>query len=163
MTNGPIPLAEFDLEMTLTRRLIERVPSAKVEWRPHPKSFPLGHLTQLVAWIVGWIPPTLRGEAIDLNEAAGYSFETTEAMLRTFDANVTAARQALTAARDGDFALPWELRMGDRVLHSAPRGVVARNHISHLVHHRGQLTVYLRLLEVPLPSIYGPTADERPW
>lgn len=154
-------LPEFDQEMASTRRLLERVPTDKGQWKPHPKSFALGHLAQLVSWMPGWIANTLRHTELDLLEAAGYSFETTETLLAGFDQNVRDGREALAAAKDADFTVPWSLKRGDRVLMTAPRAAVVRMHISHLSHHRGQLTVYLRLIDVPIPSIYGPTADER--
>jgi uncharacterized damage-inducible protein DinB len=152
-------LPEFDQEMATTRRLLERVPTEKGRWKPHPKSFPLGHLAQLVAWMPGWIANAVRETALDLATAPKYSFETTEALLGEFDRNVRAAREAL-GARDADYTVPWSLKHGDRVLFTAPRGAVVRMHINHLIHHRGQLSVYLRLNDVPLPPIYGPTADE---
>jgi uncharacterized damage-inducible protein DinB len=152
-------LPEFDQEMATTRRLLERVPTEKGPWKPHPKSFPLGHLAQLVAWMPGWIANAVRETALDLATAPKYSFETTEALLGEFDRNVRAAREAL-GARDADYTVPWSLKHGDRVLFTAPRGAVVRMHINHLIHHRGQLSVYLRLNDVPLPPIYGPTADE---
>lgn len=154
-------LPEFDQEMATTRRLLERVPSDKGQWKPHPKSFALGHLAQLVSWMPGWITNTLRQTELNLMTAAGYSFETTATLLDGFDKNVREAREALAASKDADFAVPWSLKQGDRVIFTLPRGTVVRMHISHLIHHRGQLTVYLRLNDVPLPSIYGPTADER--
>lgn len=156
-------LPEFDQEMATTRRLLERVPTDKGHWKPHPKSFALGHLAQLVSWMPGWIASTLRDSSLDLATAPSYTFEATDTLLKGFDANVRAAREALRACRDADFGVPWSLKHGDRVLFTAPRGAVVRTHISHLVHHRGQLSVYLRLVDVPVPSIYGPTADERPW
>jgi uncharacterized damage-inducible protein DinB len=154
-------LAEFDQEMTTTRRLLERVPSDKAQWKPHPKSFALGHLAQLVTWIPGWVANTLTQPKLDLLTAARYSFETTETLLNGFDKNVREARDALTAAKDADFTGTWSLTRGDDVLFTAPRGTVVRTHVNHLIHHRGQLTVSLRLNDVPLPPIYGPTADER--
>ena len=160
MTIAGTLLPEFDQEMTTTRRLLERVPTDKGPWRPHPKSFPLGHLAQLVAWMPGWIANTVRESALDLATAPKYSFETTETLLKEFDTNVRAAREALAASKDADYPAPWSLKHGDRVLFTAPRGTVVRTHINHLIHHRGQLSVYLRLNNVPLPPIYGPTADE---
>lgn len=154
-------LPEFDQEMATTRKLLERVPSDKVEWKPHPKSFALGHLAQLVAWMPGWVNQTLGSTELNLATGGGYSFEKTEALLDVFDTNVRQAREALNSARDADLQVAWSLKQGDRVLFTAPRGPVVRTHINHLIHHRGQLTVYLRLLDVPLPSIYGPTADEK--
>jgi uncharacterized damage-inducible protein DinB len=154
-------IPELEQEMTTTRRLLERVPSDKGPWKPHPKSFALGHLAQLVSWMPGWIGNTLSQTELNLLVAPKYSFETTETLLAGFDKNVREAQQALQAAKDADFRVPWALKRGDQVLFTAPRAAVVRMHISHLSHHRGQLTVYLRLLDVPIPSIYGPTADER--
>jgi uncharacterized damage-inducible protein DinB len=156
-----IPLKEFDQEMATTRRLLERVPGEKGTWKPHEKSFALGHLALLVAWMPGWIGQALREPQLDLAGAGGYRFEPTDVLLRTFDAGVRDSREALAAITGPALETPWSLTRGDRVLFTAPRGEVARQHLSHLIHHRGQLTVYLRLVDVPLPSIYGPTADER--
>lgn len=154
-------LPEFDQEMKSTRRVLERVPGEKAEWRPHPKSFPIGHLAQLLSWMPGWITNAIQETRLDLSKAGGYSFEKTETLLEQFDRNVQGARQALSNATEADFAVSWSLTHGDRVLMSLPRGDVVRQTISHLAHHRGQMTVYLRLLDIPVPSIYGPTADER--
>jgi uncharacterized damage-inducible protein DinB len=161
MTIAETLLPEFDQEMASTRRLLERVPTDKGQWKPHPKSFALGHLTQLVATMPGWLTQTIRGTELDLSKSKGYSFEKTETLLAQFDQNVRSAREALAAARDEDFTVSWSLKHGDQVLFSALRGTGVRSHINHLIHHRGQLTVYLRLLDVPIPGMYGPTADER--
>lgn len=161
MTIAETVLPEFDQEMATTRRLLERVPSDKGEWKPHPKSFPLGHLAQLVSGMPGWLTNIVQETALDLATAGGYTFEKTETLLAQFDRNVKAARAAIAGASDEDLAVEWSLRHGDRVLFTARRAVVVRQTINHLIHHRGQLTVYLRLVDVPLPSIYGPTADEK--
>jgi uncharacterized damage-inducible protein DinB len=161
MTIAETLLPEFEQEMATTRRVLERVPSDKAQWKPHPKSFALGHLAQLVSWMPEWIANTVRETALDLATAPKYSFEATEILVKGFDANVQAARDALRASQDADYTVSWSLKHGARVLFTAPRGTVVRNHISHLIHHRGQLTVYLRLVDVPVPSVYGPTADER--
>ncbi|MGQ0701634.1 MAG: DinB family protein [Gemmatimonadales bacterium] len=165
MTIGQRLLPEFDQEMATTRRLLERVPSDQGAWKPHAKSFPLGHLAQLVARMPGWIVMAIQRSELDLGggNVPGYSLETTDTLLREFDQHVKAAREALSAAPDEDFGKPWALKFGGQVLFSSTRGATVRQTISHLVHHRGQLTVYLRLLDVPIPSIYGPTADERAW
>jgi uncharacterized damage-inducible protein DinB len=154
-------LPEFDQEMTTTRRLLERVPTDKGQWKPHEKSFSLGHLAQLVAWMPGWIAQTLRERALDLKGGARYSYETTDALVKMFDENVRDAHQAIKASTDKDYDVEWSLKFGDRTVFTQPRRIVVRQHLNHLIHHRGQLTVYLRLVDVPLPSIYGPTADER--
>ncbi|MGH7507379.1 MAG: DinB family protein [Longimicrobiales bacterium] len=161
MSTPAIPLAEFDQEMATTRRLLERVPSEKGEWKPHPKSFSLGHLAQLVAWMPGWIPQTLREPHIDLATGGGYTYEKTETLLEMFDQNVRDAHEALASVVGDELNAPWSLKQGDTVLFTSPRGEVTRQTLSHLIHHRGQLTVYLRLIDVPIPSIYGPTADEK--
>jgi uncharacterized damage-inducible protein DinB len=154
-------LPEFEQEMATTRRLLERVPDGQGEWRPHAKSFPLGHLTQLVAWMPGWITSTLRDTSLDIGAHAGYTFEPTATLVALFDDNVRGAREAIRTTPDPDYDVLWSLKRGDHVLMTLPRRVLVRQHISHLIHHRGQLTVYLRLRDVPIPSIYGPTADER--
>ena len=156
-----IPLNEFDQEMASTRKLLERVPTERGRWKPHEKSFALGHLTQLISWMPGWITNSLRHSHIDLATAGGYSFETTETLLHEFDQNVQQAREALGSVVGSALGEPWSLRHGAQVLFTASRGEVVRGHLNHLIHHRGQLTVYLRLIDVPLPQIYGPTADER--
>jgi uncharacterized damage-inducible protein DinB len=161
MSGPAIPLKEFDAEMATTRRLLERVPSEQGAWKPHEKSFSLGHLAQLVAWIPGWIARTLREPHIDLSKTTGYSLESTDKLLAMFDANVRDTRAALESVTGAALDEPWSLKRGEHVLMTMPRGEAARQHLSHLAHHRGQLTVYLRLIEVRLPSIYGPTADER--
>jgi uncharacterized damage-inducible protein DinB len=155
-------IPEFDQEMATTRRLLERVPTDKGTWKPHEKSFALGHLTQLVATMPGWITRTLREDNVNLAGGSGYSFQTTESLLDQFDRHVKEAHSAIEEATDQDLEGPWSLKHGDNVLFTQPRGAAVRNHINHLIHHRGQLSVYLRLIDVPLPSIYGPTADE-PW
>ena len=161
MSEPAIPLKEFDQEMASTRRLLERVPSDKGAWKPHVKSFALGHLAQLVAWMPGWISRTLWEPHIDLAGGAGYSLETTETLLALFDENVAGAREALASVTGKALEEPWSLKMGEQVLFTTPRGETVRGHRNHLIHPRGQLTVYLRLVDVPLPQIYGPTADEK--
>ena len=161
MTIAETLLPEFDQEMATTRRVLERVPTDKGPWKPHPKSFSLGHLAQLVSGMPGWIANTLTEPYLDLASYPGYSYETTEALLESFDKHVAAARKAIATSKDADYRVPWSLRHGERVIFTQERWPVVRTHINHLVHHRGQLTVYLRLIDVPVPSIYGPTADEK--
>lgn len=154
-------LPEFEQEMATTRRVLERVPTDQGGWKPHPKSFSIGHLAQLVSWMPGWITQALKETRLDLSGAPGYSLEKTEDLLAAFDRNVKDAKATLAATSDQDFQVPWSLTSGERVFMTMPRVVVVRQTINHLVHHRGQLSVYLRLLDVPVPSIYGPTADEK--
>jgi|SRR5690606_27584783 len=154
-------LPEFDQEMATTRRVLERVPDGDPNWKPHPKSFSVAHLAQLVARLPGWIGRTLTTTELELAGGDGYSEESTDSLVRLLDKNVRASREAIVAAKDSDYEVPWTLKLNGQVLFTQPRGAVVRQHISHLSHHRGQLSVYLRLLDVPVPSIYGPTADER--
>ncbi len=153
--------AELDYELPATRRLLERVLSEKGPWKPHPKSSALGHLAQLVTRMPGVMADIIRGVDLDLAAGPPYTFEPTEALLRELDACVKAARDVLRTAKDDDFALTWNLRYADQILDTGRRKDVLRNTINHFVHHRGQLSVYLRLNDVPLPSLYGPTADEQ--
>lgn len=153
-------LPEFDQEMAATRRVLERVPDDKAQWKPHPRSFAMGHLAQLLSWMPGWIANAFRETELNFADAPGYSFETTDTLLAGFDENVRAAREAILDAREEEYDVMWSLKNGEEVLFSSPRRSIVRNHISHLAHHRGQMTVYLRLVDVPVPSVYGPTADE---
>lgn len=155
-------LPEFDREMATTRKLLERVPTEKGQWKPHPRSFSMGHLAQLVATMPGWLTTIVRETELNIASGPGYSYESTETLLEKFDKHVREARAAIAAARDEDFNVPWSLKLGDKVISTDPRRQVVRETINHLVHHRGQLSVYLRLNDIPVPSIYGPTADE-PW
>lgn len=153
-------LAEFDAEMASTRRVMERVPSDKADWKPHPKSFSLAHLTQLVATMPGWFVGTLRDDHIDLGKQSGYSNQSTETLLQTFDRLVAETREVIRNTKDSDLDQQWQLRMNGQPLVTSTKGETTRQTMSHLAHHRGQLTVYLRLLDIPVPSVYGPTADE---
>ena len=153
-------LKEVESEVKSSRRLIERVPSEKGTWKPHPKSAPLGHLTQLVCRMPKVMSDIVKGIDLDLAAGPGYSFEQTEVLLRELDENVAELRRTLSKAKDTDFQGTWNVRAGADIYDSAERQDALRNTINHFVHHRGQLTVYLRLLDVPIPQLYGPTADE---
>jgi len=164
MTEFAIPLEEFDEEMASTRRLLERIPSDKARWKPHEKSFALGHLAQLVAWMPGWIADTLHDPETDIaggGEGGGYSYETTETLLALFDENVDRARTALSGVTDAALDEKWSLKLGEQTVMTHTKRIAVRQHMNHFCHHRGQLTVYARLIDVAVPMIYGPTADER--
>lgn len=161
MTIGHSFLKEVEDEFKSSRRLIERVPGDKGQWKPHPKSSALGHLTQLVCRMPKVMADIVKGLDLDLAAGPGYSFEPTDVLLREFDANVAELRRTLSGAKDTDFEGTWNVRAGPDIYDSAGRQDALRNTINHFVHHRGQLTVYLRLLDVPIPQLYGPTADER--
>jgi uncharacterized damage-inducible protein DinB len=160
MSHSEELLKEFDQEMQTTRRVLERVPGDNPDWKPHPKSFSIAHLAQLVSGMPGWITNILTESKLDLSKGGGYSNQTPDALLANFDKVVTEARATIAAAKDEDYEPDWSLTHGDRVLVTQRRKDVVRQTINHLSHHRGQLTVYLRLLDIPVPSIYGPTADE---
>ena len=159
-------LPEFDLEMATTRKVLERVPDDRIEWRPHPKSFPMGHLAQLVAMIPGWTFHVLKEHELDIAPREGptavYRFLPVEQLLLLFDKNVSEARPLVERVTDASLQEQWTLKAGGRAVNTASRYMTYRNLLlNHLVHHRAQLGVYLRLTEQKVPQMYGPTADER--
>ena len=155
-------LPEFDHEMGTTRRLLERVPEADFAWRPHEKSFPLGHLAGHIANIPHWVEITFDESSFDAGAAPRSTPPASVAdLLKTFDANVKKARAKIDEQTDPAFFARWTLMNNGAEVFTLPKIAVLRSFVmNHLIHHRGQLTVYLRLRNVPLPSIYGPTADE---
>ena len=161
MTIADTIRADFEEEMPPTRKVIERVPRDRGEWRPHAKSFPLGHLAQLVSGMPGWLTNMATQPKLDLMATPPYSFETTDALLAAFDRNVLEARAALATLDDAKLDRSWSLVAGDKRVFSNAVGSTLRQTLRHLVHHRGQLTVYLRLLDIPVPATYGPSADDR--
>jgi uncharacterized damage-inducible protein DinB len=159
-------LPEFDTEIATTRKVIERVPDDRIEWKPHAKSFPMGHLAQLVAMIPGWTFHVLTKTELDIAPREGptavYRFLPVEQLLMLFDKNVAEARPLIEKVSDAALQEPWTLRAAGRDVSTMPRYMVYRTlMLNHLVHHRAQLGVYLRLTEQPVPQMYGPTADER--
>jgi uncharacterized damage-inducible protein DinB len=158
-------LPEFDHEMATTRALLERVPENSGNWRPHAKSMTLGQLAAHLATIPVYGARTMDSTEFDVNPPNGpaptrLEFTTSSALLAAFDDNAAATRTAIAAAKDDDFLVPWSLKNSGQTVFTLPRAATLRTlMMNHLIHHRGQLSVYLRLLDVPLPSIYGPTAD----
>jgi uncharacterized damage-inducible protein DinB len=161
MAMNQILLSEFDQEAATTRRFLERVPAQDAAWKPHPKSMPLGALAVHVANLASWAGIALTSTELDLAVAPPPApFTTVEALLAVYDANVAGSRAALAGAADADFGVPWSLRNGEQVYLTLPRAVIVRSFaLNHLIHHRAQLGVYLRLRDVPLPPCYGPSAD----
>lgn len=155
-------LPEFDQEMAGARRTLERVPEDKFGWRPHEKSMTLGRLAQHIAEMPGWVKPTLELDSLDFAQSyQAPPIPSRAQMLEEFDKSVAEARALLAAAGDERLAQPWSLSMGGKVLFTMPRMAVLRGMImNHLIHHRAQLCVYLRLNDVPVPGLYGPSADE---
>ncbi len=156
--------ADFDLELETTRRVLERVPDHQLDWRPHEKSMSLGGLATHIADLLRWWQATLSSDGLDISvrQPRPPRPETTEALLELWDRNADALRAHIADLTDADLTSDWSLRNGEQVFSTDPRHLVMRRWgMSHIVHHRGQLSVYLRLLDVPVPKIYGPTADER--
>lgn len=158
-------LPEYDHEMGTTRRLLERVPEADLGWKPHEKSFSLGQLASHIANIPHWIDFICDVAVFDLaslgEDAREKEPKSIADLLKTLDANVKKGRQQIDAQTDAMMFGQWTLKQGDQEILTMPRGSVLRSFImNHLIHHRGQLSVYLRLRNVPLPALYGPTADE---
>ena len=160
-------LPEFDHEMANTRKVLERVPEDKPDYKPHPKSMTLARLAGHLAEMPGWGGIAMTTESLDMMPAGGpptqaYVMTSRKELLALFDKNVAEARAAIAAATDEDFAKPWTLLAAGRTVLTMPRSGVLRGFVlSHTIHHRAQLGVYLRLNEIPIPALYGPSADER--
>ena len=158
-----IALGDLESEIATTRRVLERLPEEHFDWKPHAKSMSLGGLATHIATIPFYGMAVLQGPDFDVTAPLPPNplATTRDEVLRRFDETVAAFRALLEGADDVSLREPWTLRAGERVVFTQPRtGVLRAMVVSHLVHHRGQLSVYLRLLDVPIPSIYGPTADE---
>lgn len=158
-------LPEFDREMSLTRRALERVPDGQFEWRPHPTSVTLGRLAEHLTEMPLWATTTMAQAELDASQQRppGYKSPSTRAeVLAQFDASLKAARPQLVNKTDAEFAAPWTLKNGSKEVFTAPKAMVMRNFVlNHMIHHRGQLMVYFRMLGVPVPSTYGPSGDEQ--
>ena len=159
-------LPEFDQEMQTTRTLLERIPDAEAGWKPHEKSWTLGELSMHVVNVPNWLTVTLDTEVFDVmasDEGRDRNFESTAKLLASFDQSVAIARERLATASDEEFGVNWTFKMGDETKFEMPRITVIRSFVmNHLIHHRGQLSLYLRMNDVALPEIYGPTADSAP-
>ena len=163
MNPGQMLLPEFDHEMANTRRMLERVPDGKFGWKPHEKSGALGWLAGHVAMMPLWAKITLTTPGLDLEAPFDYKpvIDTREQLLQVFDEHLKEARTLLAEAEPETFAASWTLRRGETEIFSMPRAAVMRSFVmNHMIHHRAQLSVYLRLLDVPVPGLYGPSADE---
>ena len=159
-------LPEYDSEIQITRKVLERVPDDRGEWKPHEKAFKMAHLAQLVAMLPDWVVKTLEQTELDIapkdGPRTGYTVEKTATLLALFDKNARAGRAALTRASDEDFQVSWTLKAAGNPVLTQPRYMILRQMVlNHLVHHRAQLGIYLRLTDQKVPQMYGPSADER--
>jgi uncharacterized damage-inducible protein DinB len=155
-------LAELEREAAPTRRVLERVPEGRYDWKPHEKSMTLGYLAELVARLPSWCANAIKRDELDLATAEKVPpLRTSRELVQALDESVAQAREALANTTDEHLLKPWRLLVAGRVVSEDPRHIVLRDAVfNHLAHHRGQLTVYLRLNGAPVPSIYGPSADE---
>jgi len=166
MTIGQSLLGEFDQEMAGTRKTLERLPDQKWNWKPHDKSGTIGWMAGHIATMPGWITMTLQTEKFDYAPVGGAPYEppkmeNRQQILAEFDKGVTEARKAIAGASDADMMKDWTLLAGGQTIFTMPRAACLRSMIfNHIIHHRAQLTVYYRLLGVPVPGLYGPSADE---
>lgn len=154
-------LSEFEAEVTATRKCLERIPEKLYDWKPHEKSMTLGYLTLLVAEIPKWITVMIKTREIDLKTFEHFQPATTSEMVNHFDENVNGAKQAFQQLTMEDLSKLFVLKMGDQILTNSPLIENISSTLNHWVHHRGQLTVYMRLNDIAVPSIYGPSADEK--
>ena len=164
MTIAELLLPEVDQEMATTRRVLERVADEKLGWKPHDKSWSMGDLASHIVNMITWTDATMNSTEFDMATVAPAQMNPAASsraqLLEWFDANVAAARQAM-ARSDADYFTPWTLKQGGQIIFTMPRYTCIRSFfLNHVVHHRAQLSVYLRLNYIPVPSMYGPSADE---
>ena len=157
-------IAELQQESAATRKCLERIPEDKFDWKPHEKSFTMARLATHIAEMVGWAKETIEKSELDFAAAGEYKpFEpkTTAELVEYFDKNLAAAIGALKNASDEALMENWKLRNGEEIYFDMPRAQVLRGMVfNHMINHRGQLSVYLRLNDIPVPALYGPSADE---
>jgi uncharacterized damage-inducible protein DinB len=160
-TVGYTYLKELEAEVTATRKCIERVPIELYKFKPHESSMEMGYLTLLVADIPRWIAVLIEQPYLDFATDERFSPDTVADLVNRFDENVQRARNALTGVQDETLQETFSLKNSGQVLYSSPKISQLEQMVNHMVHHRGQLTVYMRMNKIPIPSIYGPSADER--
>lgn len=161
ITFGQEYLSEINAEVRATRRCLEAIPERLYDWKPHNKSMNMGYLTLLVADIPRWITHAITKGEVDFASYEQFKLSTNAALLTHFDKNIEDVRNALAKASNEDLAKTFRLKNGEQVLMSTTIKETIQSSINHWVHHRGQLTVYMRLNDISVPSIYGPSADER--
>ena len=154
-------LEELNSEYKATRLCLERIPETLFDYKPHPKSMNLGYLSLLVAEIPLWIRHMVIDGVIDFVTFSHFAPKTTAELVHHFDENIEAARKALSGTNDDELEKPFSLKANGQLLYTAPKVKDISTTLNHWVHHRGQLTVYMRLNDIPVPSIYGPSADDK--
>jgi uncharacterized damage-inducible protein DinB len=163
MSISQLLLPEFDQEMENTRKMLACVPDGKWDWKPHEKSMSLGRLSGHIAELPSWGATMMETDLFELNpeEYKAYIADSPADLVETFEKHRAKAREAIVSAGDEAFQKTWTMKFGGKTVMSLPRVAVMRGmFMNHLIHHRAQLSVYLRLLDVPFPGMYGPTADE---
>lgn len=156
-------IAELEHEGATTRKVLERIPPETFDWKPHEKSMTMGRLASHCAEMFGWTKETLKQDVLDFANSDYKPFEpkSTDELLAFFDEHIAVAKRILGETPDETFFTEWTMRNGDQVYFTLPKVAVMRSFVmNHIIHHRGQLSVYLRLNDIPVPSIYGPSADE---
>ena len=166
MEMGKFFIDQLEREAAASRKVLERVPEGRNDWKPHERSMPLGYLAALVAQMPGWIAMMLTTKELNIDDKSGSggfqakASESREALLKLADDSAGKARSELSNATEDQLNEVWSFKMHGKTLNSGPRHQQVADTFTHLAHHRGQLTVYLRLNEVPVPAIFGPSADE---
>ncbi|HSK11525.1 MAG TPA: DinB family protein [Vicinamibacterales bacterium] len=166
MTQTELFLAELDRESDRSRRMLDLVPEGKYDWKPHERSMAFGYLAELVATMPSWVAMTVNQDELDLQPPGGQAparnrMNTSSEFLEALDKAVADARAALQKTSDDYLLMPWRLLVGGKVVMESPRHEVIRETFNHLAHHRGQMTVYFRLMGVKVPALYGPSADDQ--
>jgi uncharacterized damage-inducible protein DinB len=154
-------LKELEAESLASRKCLERIPESLFAWKPHEKSMTMGYLALLVAEIPKWISTGLEKSEIDFATFEHFNPKDTSELVKHFDENIEAAKNALRNSSDQELSEPFFLKSNGQTVFSLPKKAHIGSSINHLVHHRGQLTVYMRLNDIPVPSIYGPSADDK--
>jgi uncharacterized damage-inducible protein DinB len=159
-------LAEIDREAERSRKILEQVPEGKTDWKPHERSMQFGYLAQMVATMPDWVAMGINQDELDLNPPGGSQYkmepmQTSSELLKGLEKSVANARSALQKTTDDFLMTSWRLLFGGKVVLEQPRHVVLRDTLNHMAHHRGQMTVYLRLMGAKVPALYGPSADDQ--
>lgn len=163
MSTATIFAEELEQEAAKTKKILERIPADKLTWKPHEKSMTLGRLGMHIAELPNWIMSCMETEGLDFAKSAYRPVvpDTKEQIIEEFGRALANAMETLGHTTEDQFRVTWKATRGTEVVFALPRSGMVRNNLSHIIHHRGQLSVYLRLLGVPLPNLFGPTADER--